>query len=29
MTPNGVGPSTVPTAINAAQLAEPGMLEAE
>ena len=29
ITTNGVGPSTVPTAINAAQLAEPGMLEAE
>ncbi len=29
ITANGVGPSTVPTAMNAADLAKPGMLEAE
>src|SRR5205085_12598607 len=29
VTANGVGPSTVPTAINAAPLAEPGLLEAD
>lgn len=29
ITANGVGPSTVPTSINAADLAKPGMLEAE